>query len=1332
MESLFNIPAGITASRTGSLTDSMYAYIADSGNHMIRYMSAVCTQICENGGRCVASDTCDCPTGWSGVDCTIPACSTACGTNTVCTSPDTCTCKPGFEGASCDSPLCVQDCRNGGSCVLPDTCQCSTGWFDTNCTTPVCTITCGNGGNCVAPDKCQCPSEWTGADCRIPVCKSTCQNGGFCASPDTCVCPPQWIGGVCDIPVCSQGYFRPNGEHVQALHATPILKIPQYKPCNLQGWCNATNEMECDQLNIEYIPIEVPSGTDYVDITGRKVPPVRCMNIELPITYKIPYELVYADGSTTGYRRYAPKSPYESNNTNPWRGYYQPADEHTGPWEYTADRQLANVDWLNVSQGVYVCANGGNCMSPDVCECASGWSGFDCRTPICNQGYYQYQNQSTFVSGEETAAETIRFEPFMGNNTYRLQWPYSNPNYTMLWEAFTADGTDVDRTIYDFGNLRYLSGADTVASGDHGTVGQGGYRCSIRSVTAWENLTFVLSHPNYHSSYMNRQTQNDGFNYSHWVGMKWPAVTQKSIVLDRIAFNRTYIYTNEGYRRWGIWNVTLDIWEYGMCIMEFYRQCPAAPFKQYDIESELLNVNVQDTDYAFRSRLSYDDARVSGPGRWKQSTGECIDEVVRGCYNNGTCVAPDTCSCSSGWGGFDCTVPICAVPCLHNGNCTLPDRCTCEFGWKGDQCETPICSQQCMNGGQCVAPDTCQCFQWENDFRDSRVGGGRPLFMNPDGTPQATGWTGYDCATPICVQAESYLTNVEGATNTGFVALGGHGANGELPCMDTFTGLALPRCPQYDVFVPKNVYVTSNDGQSFQAGCGYDPFDTGCCEVDSGEAECYICSDGGAELTNHTYRCKIPETNLRAFLTAVDTLSEFKTDSTQFDVRRCNEYHSPRDYINPLDPVDYGVASYYVDILDETQSSYNYLANFTSNRFLCNVVEWTQGDYVDDANLGGLASVGSIYGLETGRHIRINFPNLITTLDSNQATVVTTGPRVRGEGIFECYNAGSCLGPDFCSCTDGYEGYDCNTPMCRHLQPTGDVSACINGGVCSSRDNCDCIQTPSVLWMVHEDASRAITGWTGTDCSLPMCSQGYFDPFCTNLPQAPGGEGCFRCANNGNCTAPDVCVCANGWTGYDCKTPVCETIADPLTRTQLPTVYEDKVLSFEKDPCEMVDIFGYRGFHGTKYTRGNCTQPGQCTCLCKDFYNKKLCAKIGEKCEGPWQDPMVKVRDLLILRGVEYTFGSMDCIFGYEGNLDHMNRFTTCHQTVYVPTEAERSSVWLILFCSISGVGVVCGYYFLSVRLKRKYLLDKIARRRSKRSSEESLLKPQQGAFGHK
>ncbi|CAM9641313.1 unnamed protein product [Laminaria digitata] len=39
-------------------------------------------------------------------------------------------------------------------------------------------------------------------------------------------------------------------------------------------------------------------------------------------------------------------------------------------------------------------------------------------------------------------------------------------------------------------------------------------------------------------------------------------------------------------------------------------------------------------------------------------------------------------------------------------------------------------------------------------------------------------------------------------------------------------------------------------------------------------------------------------------------------------------------------------------------------------------------------------------------------------------------------------------------------------------------------------------------------------------------------------------QGCFRCPNGGVCSAPDHCSCAEGWTGYDCRTPVCEVSKD--------------------------------------------------------------------------------------------------------------------------------------------------------------------------------------------
>ena len=1322
--SYFNKPSGIATNKLTSLTDTSYIFIADSGNHRIRAISAVCTQICENGGKCVGPDTCSCPSGWGGKDCTIPSCSTACGTNKVCVGPNLCACKPGFNGTNCDNAQCSQNCLNGGYCSAPDTCNCAPGWFDTNCTTPVCMNTCANGGNCTAPNTCACPSEWTGSDCRIPVCVQSCSNGGLCVAPNTCICPPNYIGYDCSTPVCTQGFFVPNPDdkYYRRFGASAVTYWETYRPCNLASWCNTTEELECDQLSMEYLVIEVPSGPEYRAKTGRKDRPIACMKIEVNIDYKMPFEILLADNTTTGVLRYSPVSPYETNSLNSWRGITAPEAGYTGPWTYEADRQVANVNWVNQSQGVYVCANKGNCTAPNICECAEGWAGFDCRTPICEQGYY-FKNQDHYVSGEEVENELDIFVRFMQPDApYNLTWPYSNPNFTTQWE-FYENASYVRREYYAEGNTRYTGYADW-DSGSRVVTYQGGYRCSIRSVTPWENISYVLSHPNYYSRYMNKTVQKDGLIYSHWEHMLWPPVTSKSRVLDKTYFNISYAYSNEGWRRQGIWNTTANNWEYGICIIEFYRNCTSKD-KEFDLQSERYSLLVQDTDLAYRPRITYDDIRFHGVGRWLELGGECVDEVIRGCYNNGTCVAPNTCQCSDGWTGYDCTTPICDTPCKHHGNCTLPGICTCERGWRGDDCAIPICAQDCQNGGTCVAPDTCQCFQFENEFRDSRLGGGYPLFLDSRGFPAATGWTGFDCSVPICVQHDiglKFITNKNTYDpDEGYLEFGGHGGDGKLTCTDAITGLTLPRCPQYDL------YVIGNEGKTFQTGCGYDPLDTGCCLFGNWathEVECYKCTKqsgigGESVYTNNTFFCR------GNFITVTGTKSEKTSgkflsylDSNQ-GFMMCGAHHSPRSqYDSSADPPD--IPLYYKN-RNERYSSYNDRENpLISNRFLCNIDYWTQGDYIDDAGLGDLQGVGSLFGLKHGRHLRINNPY---TLNNDLKTGIP------GEGIYSCYNRGSCIGPDTCTCTDGFEGDDCSTPLCRHLQPSGTVTACLNAGICSSKDQCDCIKVTSVLYTVHPEVNRGLTGWSGSDCTIPICTQGYFDPFCTDLPNnvASGGEGCYRCSNGGNCTAPDICTCAEGWTGFDCKTPVCSTVADPLTRMQLGTVYEDKVIAFEEDPCEMVALYGYHGWHGTKYTRGNCTKPNQCTCLCKNKYDPQACDKTGKSCNGPWQDQMAPLRNLLINRGVMFVFGSTDCAYGNEGNIDAMDQFVSCHLTVYFPGDSERDSVNMIVgivFCAFIGSVI---YFFVAARLRRRALQAKIERRRSKRSSEESLL--QAGTF---
>jgi hypothetical protein len=68
-----------------------------------------------------------------------------------------------------------------------------------------------------------------------------------------------------------------------------------------------------------------------------------------------------------------------------------------------------------------------------------------------------------------------------------------------------------------------------------------------------------------------------------------------------------------------------------------------------------------------------------------------------------------------------------------------------------------------------------------------------------------------------------------------------------------------------------------------------------------------------------------------------------------------------------------------------------------------------------------------------------------------------------------------------------------------------------------------------------------------------------------------------------------------------------------------------------------------------------------------------------------------------------------------------MNRFTTCHQTVYVPTSTEVQSLTLIVTFAVLGFFVLVFYRYASVRIKRKFLLAKIERRKTRRDSEASM-----------
>jgi len=595
-----------------------------------------------------------------------------------------------------------------------------------------------------------------------------------------------------------------------------------------------------------------------------------------------------------------------------------------------------------------------------------------------------------------------------------------------------------------------------------------------------------------------------------------------------------------------------------------------------------------------------------------------------------------------------------------------------------------------------------------------------PLFQRPDGEPQLTGWTGYDCSTPVCVQAAGFRLNVDTSdpsnadlppSNSGeLISLGGHGKDGSLECSSE-------RCNFY------NKMVTQNDGRSFQTGCGYDPIDTGCCIENNINQEepfsadylyiCYACREGSLRrrMGDNSVQCENDDIAWEGFTSAKMISSNFINEAGR--IQKCGRLH------NPVGPND----GYYVSNLPGVGLEYsnqNGLSNVTSGRFLCSRLRWMQGDYIDDAGLYGIPGMGDDNGLIPGRHVRINVNNYMR--DELNPDLWVNGPSIPGEGIYECAHRGSCIGPDVCTCTDGWDGYDCTTPLCRHEQPAdGVIVGCLNGGTCVYKDQCRCIQVLSVLWKYHQpELERGLTGWGGTDCSMPICVQGYHDPEC-NMPFAPGGEGCYRCPNNGYCVAPDVCQCDEGWSGYDCQTPVCEMVVDPVTRFQLDTVDEEKVHAFEIDPCGLSNLYAPEWHNGAFHTRGNCTLPNQCTCLCKKSYNEKLCDYYGEKsdyCILPFQDPLFRYRNKL---SPNVMYGTQDCWSGYEGYVnEEIDRFTSCHLTIYEPDYITKHSVSLLSWGC--GLFILCVFIYCNIkrRMHRRFVHKKIERRRRRRPAEKN------------
>jgi len=296
-------------------------------------------------------------------------------------------------------------------------------------------------------------------------------------------------------------------------------------------------------------------------------------------------------------RRYSSPLPYgyPSNDHQDWREVQRSSYNLTQESYSSFDRQLVLVEYRSIVQGVYACANGGKCVAPDVCSCARGFIGFDCRTPVCEQGFYDpMQLRMTMTLDDDRALQTFKVflsDDLLYDDDELNSERYSNPKVARVVESF-VNYTMVERNTIEGGGIPYLA-LDGL---------QGGYSCSIRSVTQWENASFIHEHPNYYSRYMDSKVEDDDRRYTFWENMGWNPTHKKSKPLEIslndiepsfINISRKFMYTDEGYRRDGVWSHTGYSWEKGLCMVEFHRMFSGLGHRSFTHPMGLI---VQDTD----------------------------------------------------------------------------------------------------------------------------------------------------------------------------------------------------------------------------------------------------------------------------------------------------------------------------------------------------------------------------------------------------------------------------------------------------------------------------------------------------------------------------------------------------------------------------------------------------------------------------------------------------------------------------------------------------------------------------------------------------------------
>ncbi|KAH8396309.1 hypothetical protein KR222_007693, partial [Zaprionus bogoriensis] len=132
----------------------------------------ICKEKCMNGGKCIQKDKCQCTKGYYGLHCEYCECGPQ-ALPSLTSDPNHIVLSPAIA-------KCVIPCKNGGRCIGSNLCRCPTGLRGDHCEIgrkQRSTCKCSHGGICMGHKGCKCQDGYQGRHCRRRKCtREICAN----------------------------------------------------------------------------------------------------------------------------------------------------------------------------------------------------------------------------------------------------------------------------------------------------------------------------------------------------------------------------------------------------------------------------------------------------------------------------------------------------------------------------------------------------------------------------------------------------------------------------------------------------------------------------------------------------------------------------------------------------------------------------------------------------------------------------------------------------------------------------------------------------------------------------------------------------------------------------------------------------------------------------------------------------------------------------------------------------------------------------------------------------------------------------------------------------